>query len=230
MPAPAGGRGAPAGPAGGAAAGGAPARLGAGAPGRGGPVIGPPVGAPGIGGRCGCGGCMGGRVPPGAATLAPGTMGPAGRGAPTGAPGPAGAGAGAAGRGAPIVGGCCWTGGGTGAAGRAGVGCWRAGEPAATGTGAGLLEAIGITPPQTAQRARTPPGGTRLGSTRKIERHSGHATFIGPLQPQAWSIAGFLRLRPQADRADGPRTTRSPGASWRSSSSRSPAHSPDRRA
>ena len=37
-----------------------------------------------------------------------------------------------------------------------------------------------ITPPHTEHRARTPAGGTFAGSTLKIERHSGHATFMTP--------------------------------------------------
>jgi hypothetical protein len=37
-----------------------------------------------------------------------------------------------------------------------------------------------ITPPQTEQRARTPPSGTFAGSTLKIDRQSGHVTFTAP--------------------------------------------------
>jgi hypothetical protein len=40
--------------------------------------------------------------------------------------------------------------------------------------------AMKITPPQTEHRARTPPAGTRAGSTRKTDRHSPQATFTGP--------------------------------------------------
>ena len=40
--------------------------------------------------------------------------------------------------------------------------------------------AMRITPPQTEQRARTPPAGTRAGSTRKTDRHSPQAMFTGP--------------------------------------------------
>jgi hypothetical protein len=50
----------------------------------------------------------------------------------------------------------------------------RADEPLA------LSIAIRMTPPQTEQRARTPPGGMRAGSTRKTDRHSPHAMFTGP--------------------------------------------------
>jgi hypothetical protein len=41
-----------------------------------------------------------------------------------------------------------------------------------------------MTAPQTEQRARTPPGGTFAGSTRKIELHSAHETFTAP--PWLW--------------------------------------------
>jgi len=44
--------------------------------------------------------------------------------------------------------------------------------------GAGML----ITPLHTEQRARTPDGGTFVGSTRKIERQSGQLTFIHSLR------------------------------------------------
>jgi len=44
---------------------------------------------------------------------------------------------------------------------------------------------MGITPPQTEQRALTPTVGTLAGSTRKIERQSGQLTFIHPLQSSA---------------------------------------------
>jgi hypothetical protein len=37
-----------------------------------------------------------------------------------------------------------------------------------------------MTPPQTAQRARTIPAGIFTGSIRKIDRHSGQVTFTGP--------------------------------------------------
>jgi type IV secretion system protein TrbL len=40
-----------------------------------------------------------------------------------------------------------------------------------------------ITAPQTEQRARTPPGGTFAGSTRKTELHSAHETFTDPPSP-----------------------------------------------
>jgi hypothetical protein len=42
---------------------------------------------------------------------------------------------------------------------------------------------IFITPPHTEQRARTPREGTLEGSTRKIDRHSGHETFTSPPVP-----------------------------------------------
>jgi hypothetical protein len=50
--------------------------------------------------------------------------------------------------------------------------------PAAAVANSGALTEI--TPPQTEQRARTPPSGTFAGSTRKIERQSGHVTFTAP--------------------------------------------------
>jgi hypothetical protein len=37
---------------------------------------------------------------------------------------------------------------------------------------------IGMIPPQTEQRARTPGPGTRAGSTRNTDWHSGHETFM----------------------------------------------------
>ena len=46
---------------------------------------------------------------------------------------------------------------------------------------ASALRAMVITPPQTEQRARTLAAGTLSGSTRKIERHSGHTTFMPSL-------------------------------------------------
>jgi hypothetical protein len=77
-----------------------------------------------------------------------------------------------------------------GAVGGAGVGAGLSAEIGAatgaetTGAGAGAnSSSIGapaptmITPPQTEQRARTPPDGTFVGSTRNTELHSGHETF-----------------------------------------------------
>ena len=40
------------------------------------------------------------------------------------------------------------------------------------------VEPIGITPPHTEQRARTPETGTLAGSTRKTDPHSGQETFM----------------------------------------------------
>lgn len=48
-----------------------------------------------------------------------------------------------------------------------------------------------MTPPQTEHRARTPPGGTRAGSTRKMDRHSGHVMFTippPPLRQRHWRV------------------------------------------
>ena len=55
---------------------------------------------------------------------------------------------------------------------------WAA--PACADEPLALSIAIRITPPQTEQRARTPPGGMRAGSTRKTDRHSPQAMFTGP--------------------------------------------------
>jgi hypothetical protein len=46
-----------------------------------------------------------------------------------------------------------------------------------------------ITAPQTEQRARTPPGGTFAGSTRKTDWHSAHVTFNAPPLPVPWRPA-----------------------------------------
>ena len=43
---------------------------------------------------------------------------------------------------------------------------------------------IGITPPQTEQRARMPASGTRFGSTRKTVPHSPHRTFMAYPHPR----------------------------------------------
>ena len=56
-------------------------------------------------------------------------------------------------------------------------------HPVAAAVGAGAAIPTRITAPQTEQRARTPPGGTLEGSTRKIELHSAHETFTAPPWP-----------------------------------------------
>jgi len=71
-----------------------------------------------------------------------------------------------------------------------GGGCGPAAMASALGSG------TGITPPQIEHRARTPPGGTFAGSTRKIDEHCGHPTFIAsPENSGSRSLAGAL-LRP----------------------------------
>jgi hypothetical protein len=94
-----------------------------------------------------------------------------------------------------------------------------------------------ITPPHTEHRARIPAVGIRAGSTRKMERHSGHETFTYQPPKQAPWCAPTIRqaLVPASEAAFEPPPehtvhrsadrlkTRIPAASWRSSSSRSPA-------
>lgn len=46
-----------------------------------------------------------------------------------------------------------------------------------------------ITAPQTEHLARTPPGGTFAGSTRKTDWHSAHVTFNAPPWPVPWTLA-----------------------------------------
>src|SRR5439155_10814492 len=56
-----------------------------------------------------------------------------------------------------------------------------------------------ITPPQTAQRARTIARGIFAGSTRKTERHSGQATFTAPpFRRMRRRAPRCARTRPQA--------------------------------
>jgi hypothetical protein len=62
----------------------------------------------------------------------------------------------------------------------------RAGIAATVAADTGASMPIRITAPQTEQRARTPPGGTFEGSTRKIELHSAHETFTAP--PWLWMM------------------------------------------
>jgi len=140
-------------------------------------------------------------------------------------------------------GGACTGAGGGGAGGSAALGAAGAG---ATGGGAGgvctgcagraamigalpLVDAnssaapeggeIVITPPQTEQRARTVVEGTRAGSTRKTERHSGQATFTRGLPREPLSASRRSGSRRQVGCPSGGRSSRpSPGASWRSSS------------
>lgn len=131
------------------------------------------AGGAGLGGAIGAGG--GGAAGRGAT---------GGAGAATGAGGAGGIGRGGTGAGA----------GGAGRIGIAGVGAL----PNVIGTGRGAVAPISagvnsstapvpsfdtvITPPHTAQRARTSAPGTLAGSTRKTERHSGQATFTRPLR------------------------------------------------
>ena len=90
--------------------------------------------------------------------------GATGRGAGTAGLGAGAVGAGAAGRGAAAA--------GTGA-GRCGA-AWGATWGAPFADSATML----MTPPHTEQRARMPAEGTFAGSTRNMDRHSGHVTFI----------------------------------------------------
>jgi len=61
------------------------------------------------------------------------------------------------------------------------------GNPVACSAGAAAnapSDEMGMTPPQTEHRARTPVTGTRAGSTRNTERHSGQTMFTGsPRRP-----------------------------------------------
>jgi hypothetical protein len=67
--------------------------------------------------------------------------------------------------------------------GAAGGGCGPAAINSAVGSG------TGITPPQIEQRARTPPGGTLAGSTRKMEEHCGQPTFtVNPARDVSRSL------------------------------------------
>ena len=94
----------------------------------------------------------------------------------------------------------------------------------AAGVGAAPSRDTVITPPHTAQRARTLAPGIRPGSTRKTERHSGHETFISgappPLPRPDRSPRGRLEdLAPPACCRSAGRWRRPiPAASWRSSS------------
>jgi len=87
-----------------------------------------------------------------------------------------------------------------------------------------------MTPPHTEQRARTPSDGTFVGSTRKTELHSGHETFTCPsrlrfrLAHPPRPVEPGRRMRPEPCRCGGRSSTPIPATSWRSSSSRSPAH------
>ncbi len=71
---------------------------------------------------------------------------------------------------------------------------------------------IVISPPQTAQRARTIDAGNLLGSTRKTDRHSGQGTFTCPPGRQTSTVASRPRVnlaarrRPPDSGADRPST------------------------
>jgi hypothetical protein len=90
---------------------------------------------------------------------------------------------------------------GTGAIGRTGLaGIDR--RAAAAGAPLDDAAAMLITPPHTEHRARTPTVGTFDGSTRKIDRHSGHVTFTSP--PPRWphrASVPVLRRPPRYRRA-----------------------------
>src|SRR2546430_6068364 len=181
--------------------------------GVGGAAAGAAGGATGRGGAAGGAGARGG-VP--GATTGPEKRGmPGGRGG-TGTDGGGGGGAGA--RGAARAGA-----GGGGADGDAGAAL--AGAAGARGGAAAAEGAPAVTAPaaltantllHTAQRARTPPGGTLPGSTRYTVSHDGQVTFISRAP----------RSHRAPDRAGGPPRTPIPAASWHSSSFRSRARSP----
>lgn len=80
-----------------------------------------------------------------------------------------------------------------------------------------------ITPPQTEQRVRTPACGTRAGSTRKTERHSGQVTFMRPHVTRTghWPARHRAQVRRQGPGGDPP-CTPSRGESSRRSSFRLP--------
>lgn len=117
---------------------------------------------------------------------------------------------------------------GAGVATGVGVRGWTCAVPAAATSlrSAAVGSGTGITPPQIAQRARTPPAGTLAGSTRNIDEHCGQPTFI---------LASCFRLRVDdrlcAAPAASPRRCacqphiRSPAVTSRTSSSRSRARS-----
>src|SRR6266516_1675398 len=179
------------------AAGGGDDGLAGGAAGRGGP-------AGGVTGRA-AGAAVGGRGGAGAAAMGGGACrwggadGTGGAGGVGGAGGARGAGGRADANGAGLVAATA------GPAGRGGAGA----AAAACGlTGNTLLH--------TAQRARTPPGGTLAGSTRYTVSHDGQVTFISRA-PRSHRAPGRG--------ADRPRTP-IPAASWHSSSFRSRARSP----
>jgi len=195
----------------GAAGGGAAGADAAGVPGRIGGIIGGIIGA----GRAGVG-------------IDIGVAGAAGGGGITGVTGIVGRGATA---GAANVGAC-----GSAAAGGATPAVPRA-LIAALGLAANsssieLPAPTAMTPPQTEQRARTPAAGIFDGSTRKTDRHSGHETFTyrPPLQSR-FHVAALPEPIPRTARPSAGRSrTLSRVASWRSSSSPSPARSPAPRA
>jgi hypothetical protein len=70
---------------------------------------------------------------------------------------------------------------GIGAAIGVGIGACAAGDTAlaigANSSSIGAPAPTMMTPPHTEHRARTPPDGTLVGSTRNTELHSGHETF-----------------------------------------------------
>ena len=80
-----------------------------------------------------------------------------------------------------------------------------------------------ITPPQTEQRVRTPACGTRAGSTRKTERHSGQVTFMRPHVTRTghWPARHRAQVRRQGPGGDPP-CKPSRGESSRRSSFRLP--------
>src|SRR6266853_1612624 len=168
--------------------------------GVGGAAAGAAGGATGRGGAAGAAGARGGV--PGAATGPEKRGMPGGRGG-TGTDGGGGGGAGARGE-------------GDGAAALAGAAGARGGAAATAGAAAPAAGFTGNTLLHTAQRARTPPGGTLAGSTRYTVSHDGQVTFISRAP----------RSHRAPDRAGGRPRTPIPAGSWHSSSFRSRARSP----
>src|SRR5207253_3816275 len=198
-----------AGRGGGAGDGGGRGARGAGAAGRAGAVAPRAAGAglAGAGARVGGGGAAGeagGRNAGvgGAAGRAGAATGPEKRGMPGGRGGTGTDGGGGGGAGA--------RGAGDGAAAPAGAAGARGGTAATAGAAAPVAGFTGNTLLHTAQRARTPPGGTFAGSTRYTVSHDGQVTFI----------SHALRSHRAPGRGgDRPRTP-IPAASWHSSSFR----------
>src|SRR5437588_8133403 len=150
------------------------------------------AGAAAAGARAGGAGDGGGRIVGVGGAAAGAAGGPAGRGGAAG--GAAGAATGPEKRGIPGGrGGTGTDGGGGGGAGARGAGDGAAAPAGAAGARGGTAATAGAAAPvtgftgntllHTAQRARTPPGGTLAGSTRYTVSHDGQVTFTLPPVP-----------------------------------------------